>query len=71
MGLFVETGTLQPEVTADLASACLGTGLVGECGGEDSQIDQRPQTKATNTNKRITSTTDLPHIGGHMDRSAA
>lgn len=38
-------GSLQPEVTADLASACLGTGLGGECGGEDWQIDQRPLTE--------------------------
>lgn len=34
-------GSLQPEVTADLASACLGTGLGGECGGEDLWIDKR------------------------------
>lgn len=38
-------GSLQSEVSADLESVCLGTGLGAECGGEDAQIDKQPLTE--------------------------
>lgn len=38
-------GSLQPEVAADLASACLRTGLGGDCGGKALQIDKQPLTE--------------------------